>query len=232
MSDNYSFDKEKHCHTLDGKPLNGVTTVLQVISKPALIPWAVKTAVDYLVANYKGEFTEELIKEAKASHRKKKEEAGEKGTNIHEEIEILILGRIERSGGMFKGDEKSDIPQIQNFINWAVENKVKFLESEKHVYSREHWIGGIVDFVCEIDGKVYVGDIKTSSGIYPEAFLQMGAYALMLKERELYTDIKGLVVVNLKKDGTIQTQNSFAVEENQESFLAALRLYRALEFLK
>ena len=35
-----TFDAKKHVHTLDGKNLTGVTTVLSVIAKPALIQWA------------------------------------------------------------------------------------------------------------------------------------------------------------------------------------------------
>lgn len=244
----YEFNAEKHIHTLDGKPLNGITTVLGVISKPALIPWAVKMAIDYLIENGRKEYmpvpegepmllegylvTEEQLAEAKSAHRKKKEEAGQSGTDVHAEAETLLKGLIATNKGILRGDEKSDNPQIQHFIDWAIKEEVRFLDCEKHLYSRNHWIGGITDFVCEKNGEVWVGDIKTSSGIYPEAFLQMGAYALMLEEMGLYKGFKGFIVVNLKKDGTIQTQNSYDVAGNKEAFLSALTLYRALEALK
>ena len=54
MSSNFKFNKEEHYYELDGKRLYGVTTVLGVIAKPALIPWAVKMAIDYIKDNCKG----------------------------------------------------------------------------------------------------------------------------------------------------------------------------------
>jgi len=129
--------------------------------------------------------------------------------------------------------EKEKIAQkmLEKFKDWAVREKVKFLESEIHLYSRKHWIGGIADFVCEIDEEVFVGDVKTSSGIYPENYLQMSAYALMLEEMGR-KNITGTIVVNLKKDGLMETKKSYDMVGNKKAFLAALDLYRALEILK
>ena len=40
----YQFSEEGHLHILDGKALTGVTTILGVIAKPALIQWSADEA--------------------------------------------------------------------------------------------------------------------------------------------------------------------------------------------
>jgi hypothetical protein len=170
----------------------------------------------------------EIVKEARVAHRKKKESAGEWGTEVHTQAEEYINYCIEKEGGMAGTPFPKDYPKINHFIKWAADNKVKFLASEKHVYSKEMWVGGICDIICEIDGKRYVGDIKTSSGIYPEAFIQCSAYAEMLKEMGEYEKFDGVVILNLKKDGTFDYKYNYDMEGNFKCFQAALTIYRQL----
>lgn len=232
----YRFNKEQHIHELkvggEWKPLIGVTSALQIIAKPQLIQWAANMAVEYIESHItlQNETWAALFKEAKTAHRRKKEEAGQKGTDVHKEIENLVAGLIATNNGVFKGDETSGIPQIQKFIDWAVENKVKFLESEKHVFSESLWIGGILDLVLEMDGKKLIADIKTSSGIYNEAFFQMGAYDLCLEE--MGEKVDGYLVINLKKTGEFDLKIAENKELNKKAFLSALELYKITSSLK
>ncbi len=236
----YEFDKKNHIHKLGGKPLIGITTVLSVISKPALIQWSANMAVDYIEENIENVFVyddhgnnvvddvflDELMKEAKSAHRKKRDKAGDWGTKVHEVIEDWIKNKTE----------PTDLDETQQkvfklFKEWAIKNKVKFLESEKHLWSEEMWTGGIVDLVFEMDGKKYIGDIKTSSGIYNEAFFQMGAYHLMLESMGV-SDIQGYIVINLKKTGQMDMKLAENMKLNQDAFKHALGLYKIINSLK
>jgi len=238
----YEFNDKRHIHTLDGKSLTVCTTILGVIAKPMLIQWAANMAVEYIIKVAKPIYETEGVKledtylingeqlnEAKTAHRRKKEEAGQKGTDIHFEVEKLVKDAIQRNKGIIDIDTKSEFPQVQHFINWAIENNVKFLESEKHIYSKSLWLGGIVDIVCEINGEVWITDIKTGSGIYPEAFAQMAGYELMLKEMGMKEPVKGHIVLNLKKDGTFQEKRSVSTEDAKNFFLACVQVYRLQE---
>lgn len=223
----YKFNEKEHIHTWDDKPLHGVTTVLSVISKPALIQWAAGMACDYVKDNLTSiDQLEDVLKEARFAHRKKKEKAGDWGTAVHKAIESWIK---ENKEPVLEGTQKT---AFEHFKKWATDNKVKFLESEKHLYSKELWLGGICDLVIEMDGKKYVADIKTSSGIYNEMFFQMAAYDLMLKEMGGYEDIEGYIVINLKKTGEIETMLAVDMEINKRAFLAALELYKITQQLK
>ncbi len=224
----YRFDKENHIHLLDEKPLHGVTTVLRVISKPALIQWSANMACDYVKTNLKsiGDL-EGVLKEARTAHRKKKETAGEWGEVVHNVIEQWIK----------EGTEPQDLDEKQQevfdkFKKWSTDNNVKFIESEKNVWSEKMLTGGILDLVFEMDGKRYIGDIKTSSGIYDEAFFQMAAYHLMLLDMGEGDDIHGYIVINLKKDGTMDMKRADNLKINQEAFLHALGLHKILNKIK
>lgn len=225
----YTFDKEKHLHMLDGKALTGTTSVLGVIAKPALIPWAVKTTADFLLDALKRgvEVTKDLIEEAKKQHRLSKEKAGDWGTNLHAMVETYAKTGMTNP----PVDEKME-QAFNHFLKWVTDNNVEFLESEKNVYSREMWVGGICDLVVKIGDQVWLADVKTGSGIYPEHFWQMASYEMCLKEMGLYDNVVGYIVLNLKKDGTFEEKRSVSNEDNQAAFKAALTIYRVQEKIK
>lgn len=234
----YHFDKDGHYHSLDGKPLFGTTTALAVIAKPMLIGWASKMAVEHVRSNWKigqtytkGE-RDAILEDARHAHTAKKTAGGVSGTSVHKLVEDEINNAIKNTGGYMKKEWADQYePQVKNFVLWAVKEKVKFLVTEKRIYSEIHWLGGIVDFVCEIKGKRYIGDIKTSNGIYPEHFLQMGAYDIMLEEMgEPKAD--GYVIVNLQKSGKMLVKLLKHTRIFKEGFIHALELFKVLKKLK
>lgn len=227
----FTFDAKAHLYTFDGKPLTGVTTVLGVINKPALIQWAANMVEEHIRANVSyaipGEdggywaIKPKIIEEAKTAHRKKKEAAGDVGTAFHFWVEQYAKG------------DKLPIPEgaekmAEHFLNWVTTNKVKFLSNEQRLYSLNHWLAGTMDFLVEVNGKKYVGDLKTSSGIYGrEYFAQCAAYRMMLEEMG-EKDIEGSVVVRCGKKGDFEEKYSYDYETDKKIFLAALTIYRGM----
>lgn len=236
----FLFNDEKHEYTLDGKRLTGVTTILSVIAKPALIQWAANQAIDYIKAyclkneNEKYYVVQEKeLEEARTAHIRKKDSAATKGTTVHEQVETYVNSCIHsHDGNAFIADVEEGQHQLSKFIDWAVENKVRFLESEKRVYSREHWFAGTVDLVLEIDGKVWIGDIKTSNAIYDTHFFQTAGYQIALEEMDDLKDVEGHIIIQLTRDGRFNTQRSYGIERNKQAFLSALNIYRAKEDIK
>lgn len=228
---NFTFDEVKHLYYLDGKRMTGCTSVLGMIAKPALLPWAAKMAVEYIKENYKGELTNELLETAKKAHTLKRDKAAKQGTDIHAIIENRIKEAIE-VGGIINGHELNEEFQVSNFIDWAMNNKVVFLESEKRVYSIKHFTAGTYDFKCKIDDKIYIGDIKTSSGIYDRTpFAQCAAYQMMEMEMGGTDKIDGRLIINIKKDDKFTEDDvyvSYFYEDDLALFLAALEIYRNL----
>lgn len=227
----YAFDEVKHIHTLGDKALTGVTTVLGIVSKgDGLIQWSANEAVKWLQEHPND------WENAKKAWTKARNKAGDSGKDTHAIIESLIKHGIESNDGYISGNFYSDTvdlenKQVFNFVQWATTNKVKFLESEKNIWSETLWIGGIVDFVCEINGEIFVGDIKTSKEIYPTMYWQTSAYQLCLQELGLYDNIKGFKIVRLGKDGSFEVGTNYAYEDNIDGFKSALNVYRKLNLI-
>lgn len=252
-SDVFEFDEARHVYTLNGKRMYGITTVLGVIAKPLLIPWAAGQVVEWIRNNapkslIKGSnwyaVNNKMLDEAKIAHRKKKESAGDVGTLVHKLAEEYANGTIGLMSPTPVGlpglpedsaptkEEAMVITMFNHFLKWIKDNDVTFVASEQKMYSKKHWIAGTVDAIVMIDGKKYVMDIKTYSGIYDRTpFLQMAGYALMLEELG-HKDIAGTIIVRLGKDGTFDVHTNTNLEEEKTGFLAALTLFKTLEAYK
>lgn len=236
----FHFDPKKHVYTLDGKRMTGVTTVLGVINKPALVGWAANMAVDYIkekgtrfdnpieqgeqdpIDGAYWQVYEGHLEQARKAHIRTRDNRASEGSDIHSLVEGWIKERI----GGYVTD--TDYSAIERFTRWAEANKVQFLESEKVMYHPEWFVGGTADFVCLIDGKKYVGDIKTQKKIWDRVpFFQMAAYRGMLEQMG-ETDFHGSLIVHLPMEGELETHYSFDYESDLEGFLSALKLYRLL----
>jgi len=237
----YRFDDKKHLHTLGGKPLTGVTTVLGVVSKgDGLIQWSANEAIKYVFEHSEERYNEEdevcrlitfsELAAAKTAWKITRDTAGTQGTDVHALIEEIIKDSIKNSDGFIRTG-KNPNQQVQNFIDWSIHNRIKFLESEKNIWSEELWIGGIVDFVCQIGDDVFVGDIKTSKQIYPTNYWQTSAYQFCLQEMGLYPKIKGFKVIRLGKDGSFEVGENYAYDDNISGFKSALNVYRKLNLI-
>lgn len=209
----YFFDQENHIHLLNGKPLIGTSTAVQIIGKPALIQWAANMAVEYIkdnasevdiLAGFDPEDWENLLKEAKVAHRKKKEGAAEKGVDMHAELEKYVKRMMTDFDGvpMLLNDSDEKDPhweKVQKFAEWSVLNVKRFLFSEAHCYSGVFWVGGIADAGCEMkNGKYALLDFKSSKDAYFSMFCQVGGYALQMEENGVL-DSEGNLILKLDK---------------------------------
>ena len=100
------FNPKLHAYLLDDKPITGVTTILRVIAKPFLIPWAANMAVDYIKSSKVWELVPntprkimiedkkfaELLDQARKAHTQKRDDAGNIGKIVHKHCENYIKG--------------------------------------------------------------------------------------------------------------------------------------------
>lgn len=236
---NFEDDHNYYANAEGTRRYYGTTTVLKVLNKPALIQWAANMTCDYLkevgeAHNSKDALviTFEQLYEARSAHRKKKESAGEAGTSVHAEIEAYIHYCMEHDGFAvsLKDGLKEEVAQQTNeFVDWAVKEGVQFLASELRMCSEKLWVAGTADFVAKIKGKLFIGDIKTSSAIYPENYIQASAYAHMARSMGLYDKFHGVIIVNVPKQGGLVVKENYDLKGNFEAFKAALVLFKYLE---
>jgi len=232
-----NFDGFRHRYTWveKDKEIRSVTKILQVINKPALINWASNMAIEYVSeqivpgVSYDELELANIWQKGRKAHWEKKTDAGDIGTFLHKWVEKYING--ENPGKPVNPDLQES---VLKFLIWVKKHNVKFLLSEQVIFSKKYEYSGTTDFICTIDGNMYIGDLKTSSGIYPEMMLQTAAYRYARTEEFPEEKYVGQLIVRIGKDGTFE----FAVMRDDkmykkmfEGFISALILSRSLEML-
>lgn len=239
---NYKFDHDNHVHSLDGKPLTGTSSIGNVLAKPALIQWAANMAVQYIESKLpdsklftvtKDEMSE-WLKEAKFAHKKKKESAAVKGTDLHEMLEKFV--KSEMGKWNYKDDE---FEAIKPYMDWSRANVKEYLASEAHCYEEELWVGGITDCVAELnDGTLAVIDFKSSKEAYITHFIQVAGYAIQIEKNGMFSEdgehskklegkIGALVIVPFGAKEIVPTIR-YSVEDYKTGFRQAVGLYRLM----
>ncbi len=206
----------------DGRLVPGVTTALEVINKPLLVPWAAKLerlaclsaaaeafaqvedsdlvatgdgGVSHELAPRFRELMEERLGTLKA-HQKATEKAANIGTETHAAIERWIRERLGQSVGPMPQLSEPALLAYMAFTEWAETVKFQPLAAEVMVYDPWQGYAGTLDFVARLEGVLTVGDWKTGKAIYTEAFLQNAAYVSALRKQCRLGDepIQGVIV--------------------------------------
>lgn len=200
------FYPNSHRYTVNGKPTSGsVTSIIEIKDKSAgLIPWAVALGVNYLrdlVMSGK-KLTEEDFLLAEEQHTIKKVEASTIGSYVHDWIESYINYQLKK-----KGFEK--IPEmpatkeaqigVNAFLDWVTENKVKFLTTERAVYSRKYDYIGKMDVEAKVNGQLCLLDWKTSNHLSNDYYMQTSAY-VRADEEESGREYEGRWLIRLAKE--------------------------------
>lgn len=184
-----------------------------------------------------------LLDEAYAAHSEKLATSATEGTDLHAMVESYIKVCLEKNAGvpMIPGmvTKEWKYYKILPFINWAGSKVKRFLWSEMHCYSERLWIGGITDFGFEdLEGKIGVGDIKSSKEAYLSQFWQCAGYDIQISENGGY-DRKGNKVFTLEKPidyymifpfgmEVPEAQYYYDVEGGRAAFEAEIFLYKKL----
>ena len=238
------FDEKRHIYSIRGKVVYGVTSIVGILDKPALMYWAVNQAVEFIQANLKpGKALDEiqiktLLEEARKAHRIKKDKSADTGTMIHTWIESYIKARLEGRKPPQKPVSKEMNNAIEGFFRWAKKNKVKLIACEQKIYSTEYCYAGTYDLEAMVNGKRTIIDFKTGKALYPESFLQASAY-LQAKEEETGKRYSGGVAILRLSQKTediepfeVQSISREQVRKLIKIFVCCLKIYRWKMFLK
>jgi ATP-dependent exoDNAse (exonuclease V) beta subunit len=132
----------------------------------------------------KGKQFEDWLKNMGRSADYVVKKAAEDGTKVHEMVEKYLNGE-ELSFLDKKGNPRYDTDIWQMFLKfvefWETYNP-KLIETEIHLFSDELEVAGTCDIICEIDGKLWLIDIKTSNMMHETYPLQTSVYGQCYKE--------------------------------------------------
>lgn len=225
------FDEVKHWFTdEEGNFIPSVTGFTSVIDKSGqLVNWAVKLAREYLEAKLAAgeQITILDVVEACKEHRRKKEQAADIGTRIHEWISRWIAGENPE----FPEEEKVD-NGVRAFLKFQDEYSLKWMESEQIVFSPKYWYAGILDAIALKGKERILVDFKSANGIYEENAFQVAGYQLAYEEYFKHKIAYRMVVRFGKDTGEFEFRKFKDNKKDIEGFLACLRLRNRLKELK
>lgn len=163
-----------HSYTDDGAKIPGVTTILNAgMPKPGLIGWGAKAAGKYavdhwdeLLAMTPSERQDALVSAKDRTLRS----AALRGQVIHRYGEALA------KTGTAHGVPDELLAVVESYARWLDVWDVKTIATEASVINRTWKYAGTLDLIAEIDGRVWLLDLK-SGDAWPEHALQLSAYA-------------------------------------------------------
>ena len=168
----------------DGKKIPSVTTILKIKDPGALINWAYKQGREHGVLEGRGEEApaglyegSDILAIGTCVHAMC--EAFVKGGNPTEVLESSIEAATVVNRDTFRAQAAS---AYSAFEFWVRGTQLEIVDCEVKVISETHRYGGTLDFIGRLDGKLVLGDFKTSNGVWPEYLCQLAAYAKAYEE--------------------------------------------------
>ena len=195
----------------DGTKVPGVTTVLSIIAKPALITWANKMGLN-------GIDTTKYV-----------DAAGNAGTACHEMIEAHLKGiEFDRSS---YAEDILDLAEngFLKYLDWEAQHKLEDIHSEMQLVSERFRFGGTADLYCKLDDIPTLIDIKTNAtGIFQENLYQVAGYRILLEENGYPVERMVIIRVGKSDQPDLETKEVGEYMHYRKVFLAALNLYQIL----
>ena len=150
--------------TSEGKVVPGATTITGLLNKPYLIKWANNLGLEGIDSST---YTDEAAKV---------------GTLAHALIQADLQGETldMRQYSPIQVDLAENA--VISFFEWKKRHQIEVIACETPFVSDNMKYGGTVDCYCILDGKPTLLDFKTGKAIYEEYFVQLAAYAELLRE--------------------------------------------------
>lgn len=202
--------------TSDGVRVKSVTTIIGNQlgwNKNVLVNWAKSQAM-------KGEDATKVMNEA-----------AEIGTLAHLLCENYIKGLDTELDDYSKNQIKAAELAFIAFKDWDKQVKPEYVESEIKLIDDDLCVGGTCDLILNIDDKLYIGDLKTSKGVYSEFIIQLAAYRHMY-EKQTGQKLQGGKLLRIDKNGNGFEEHNITLERLDWGWQVFERLLELAELQK
>jgi len=183
-----SVNGEKFKHTAN------VTTILNVLNKPAIAEWACRMCCDYIEENLRrliagNSFSEaevfKIVEMGRSAHDRAREEAAGIGTSAHDWLRDHWRAIIRKTDSPLMLEEEKPKKCIGAALDFFKEHKMVPVAVEEPLYSLTYNICGRPDWIGYVDDEFAIVDYKSTKKLWPECPIQMCIYA------KLYEEMKG-----------------------------------------
>ena len=197
----------------DGTIVPGVTTILGVLNKPALVKWANNLGLQGIDSSAYVDETARI------------------GTLAHEMVQEYLGGPEWDRSAYNHGQIDLAENAVLSFYEWERRNVSSFKTTfiEEQFVSETNRYGGTVDWYGELNGQLWLIDFKTCKALYPEHTYQTAAYRALLLERGYRVDGVRILRIGRSEDEGFDDKiiGREEIEDAYRVFESALNLYRA-----
>lgn len=210
----------------------GVTTVLQMVGKPYLVPWAAKETAnkirEYLIAHAvnRALSMEEItvfVDTARKQHIVKRDDAADIGTRAHKAINAWIEDRMDDFKLLMQADDIHHC--VDAFLKWQESSEIKIRLGDTKILSSIHGYGGSLDALGFLNGDPVLIDFKTSNQISDEYAYQVSAYVQAFDETYGFCPKKAVILRLGKTKPEFEPVEIVDIADCFDGFLAAQTLY-------
>jgi len=204
-------------YEIGGLTIPAVSTVLAVIAKPGLSAWGRRTALEAMKGLLEaGADMEEALALAEGEPERQRDLAARRGGLAHDAVACALMG---------KPYPPEWEPWVKAARSFLADYGLRLVAAEQVLVSKRHGFAGTCDLIaCGADGVLTLVDWKTG-GIWPEAALQLGAYAIALEEMTGLR-VERAYVVRLWEAGYEARRVNLSLA--RRGFVGCLSLWKAL----
>ena len=167
--------RDRYGYRIDNEFYRRVTTLCGGIPKPWLGNWAAKEVAEFAIVHKKTWDKlpkTDALKLLKGAPWTKRDDAGDRGTAIHNTIEAFVRGEPIPDG--LTDDELACATAAHEFLE---ARNSRILAAELIVFSPTHGYAGTLDlWDIDSDGVPWILDYKSSANVYADHAVQQVAY--------------------------------------------------------
>lgn len=176
-----------HRYYFNGQgPWPSVTTVIGILDKPAVVQWKARETArailkdpdTYVVSTDDPTYLsglDERINAAVRSADSQRDTAAKLGTSVHLLANIVGASESAVDGFQLSEQEKPYVDAFRGFLAFLEAQGGTIVSSEHAVWNLNGY-AGTYDLILSLRDQLWLIDIKTSKGYYPEYGLQLAAY--------------------------------------------------------
>jgi hypothetical protein len=219
-----TYRKSDSAHTVyknkDGVRLPGVSTIVGVLAKPQLVPWANRLGLEGIDV---GKYVDALANAGTLAHYLVQcDLEGEKPDQKYlDEFSRVDMDRAET--GYLK------------FLDWRSKHHIEVVAAEQQLVSEEYQFGGTLDSLLVVDGVLTLVDLKTCKSLYgasDDKFTQCAGYDILAQEAG--HDVQDVRILRIGRDESegFQFEPCPSRELHRKRFLLCRSLYAVNAELK
>lgn len=219
-------------YLLDGDELDGVSSIVGALDKPALRFWIEDQATRGAVqAERLGELDDvpeedwaKRVKSLGLGASAKRDEGADRGTAIHAAFHTLACDGRAPDPASFSAITR---PWVQGAMRAWLAMAPEPVASEEIVCNQVHLYAGRPDLLAKVDGALTLVDYKTGKGrVFDSAHYQARLYAMALAS--MGVEIERIILLGIADDGGFQLVDCAASEADAEALIAVYRSRRRI----